>query len=86
MHPATHTLIIAVRSFFWSAIQVKQHAKIAAKSGDFRFQWQILETGCYIPAQEIPKFADPQYWLDYFPPRAVEALKMFGLKVSRRQL
>lgn len=42
------------------AEKVKQHAKVAAKSGDFRFQWQILENGCGISPAEIPNFTDPQ--------------------------
>lgn len=31
--------------------------------------------------KEIKKFADAAYWLDYFPPRAVEDLKSIGLHV-----
>jgi leucyl-tRNA synthetase len=30
---------------------------------------------------EIKKFADSAYWLDYFPPIAVQDLKAFGLCV-----
>lgn len=32
--------------------------------------------------EEIKKFADPLYWLDYFPPLAVQDLKLLGTHVS----
>lgn len=32
---------------------------------------------------EIKNFADAEYWLDYFPPLAVQDLKEFGLHVSQ---
>lgn len=31
---------------------------------------------------EIRKFADPQYWLTYFPPQVKRDLENMGLKVS----
>ena len=31
--------------------------------------------------EEIKNFADAEYWLDYFPPLAVQDLKAFGLHV-----
>lgn len=31
--------------------------------------------------EEIKKFADPLYWLDYFPPLAIQDLKQFGSHV-----
>lgn len=39
-------------------------------------QWEILQL-CDVPDHEIPKFCDPQYWLQYFPPLAMEHLKYF---------
>jgi leucyl-tRNA synthetase len=30
-----------------------------------------------IPAEEIIKFVDPYYWLEYFPPRAKEDLSLW---------
>jgi hypothetical protein len=36
--------------------------------------------------EEIHKFADPQYWLTYFPPLAKQDLISMGLKVSGRDL
>lgn len=32
--------------------------------------------------EEIKNFADAAYWLDYFPPLAVQDLKSIGLHVS----
>ena len=32
--------------------------------------------------EEIIKFADPQYWLKYFPPLAKRDLMSMGVKVS----
>lgn len=31
--------------------------------------------------EEIKKFADPAYWLGYFPPLAIEDLKKLGTHV-----
>ena len=30
---------------------------------------------------EIRRFADPQYWISYFPPHVKRDLEMMGLKV-----
>ena len=35
-----------------------------------------------IPAEEIPRFANTDHWLEYFPPLAMQDLKRMGLKVS----
>ena len=44
--------------------------KLAAKSTGLTYQFQIMEsTG--VPRSEIKKFADPYYWLTYFPPIAI---------------
>ncbi|CAF4882339.1 unnamed protein product, partial [Rotaria magnacalcarata] len=34
---------------------------------------------------EIRRFADPQYWISYFPPRGKRDLEMMGLKVDWRR-
>jgi len=47
-------------------------------------QWEILQL-CDVPDHEIPKFCDPQYWLQYFPPLAMEHLKYFGVHVDWRR-
>jgi leucyl-tRNA synthetase len=38
-----------------------------------------------IPEDEIPKFQDPVYWLEYFPPRGREDLKSFGICADWRR-
>ncbi|PIK48143.1 putative leucine--tRNA ligase, cytoplasmic-like [Apostichopus japonicus] len=44
-------------------------SKQIAKTGAGKYQWQIM-LSLGIPIEEIPKFADAEYWLQYFPPRA----------------
>ena len=57
-----------------------QHSKVQAKTGGATYQWQIMQS-MGIPDDEIARFADPMYWLQYFPPAAMEDLRKFGLKV-----
>jgi len=38
-----------------------------------------------VPDQEIPLFADPEKWLEYFPALAREDLKAMGLKIDWRR-
>ena len=51
------------------------------KQGGAPTQTQILEQ-VGVPKEEIPQFADPLHWLDYFPPRGKEDLEKFGLGVD----
>merc|ERR1712032_787259 len=44
-------------------------------------QSEILEQ-VGIPKEEIPKFADSDYWLQYFPPKGQEDLEAFGVGVD----
>jgi leucyl-tRNA synthetase len=44
--------------------------KLLAKSGTQTYQFQILEA-VGVPRTEVKKFADPYYWLKYFPPIAI---------------
>jgi leucyl-tRNA synthetase len=46
-------------------------------------QWNILKR--MVDEEEIPKFADPVYWLMYFPPIGVEHMKRFGSGVDWRR-
>jgi leucyl-tRNA synthetase len=43
--------------------------KVAAKATGHTYQFQIMES-IGVPRAEIKKFADPAYWLKYFPPIA----------------
>lgn len=44
-------------------------SKVAAKSTGAKYQYQIMES-IGVPRSDIKKFADPHYWLKYFPPIA----------------
>lgn len=43
----------------------------------------MLKNG--IPADEIPNFQDPKYWLYYFPPLGMQDLRKFGLPADWRR-
>lgn len=59
-------------------------SKAVAKAGSAKFQWQIMQS-LGLEDQDIKKFADATYWLDYFPPLAVEDLSAFGIHVDWRR-
>lgn len=52
-----------------------------AKTGGLKYQWQIMAS-MGLMDDEIKKFADPSYWLSYFPPHWISDLKRMGAKVS----
>lgn len=56
-----------------------------AKAGSAKYQWQIMQS-LGLADDEIAKFADATYWLDYFPPLAVKDLQRIGIHVSNRFL
>jgi leucyl-tRNA synthetase len=55
-----------------------------AKVGPAKPQWLIMQS-MGIPDSEIPKFADPRHWLDYFPPLALEDGKKLGCHIDYRR-
>ena len=59
--------------------------KLAVKglSGKKIYQWDILEK--MVPKEEIPLFADPMKWLEYFSPLGAQDLKMFGCAIDYRR-
>jgi leucyl-tRNA synthetase len=57
--------------------------KAKAKSGGLPPSEILRSMG--IPDEEIPKFTDPNYWLEYFPPYGVSDLSRFGLGVDWRR-
>ncbi|GAU23734.1 hypothetical protein TSUD_128380 [Trifolium subterraneum] len=59
-------------------------SKVAAKSGGQIYQWEIMRS-VGITDAEISDFQDPQKWLTYFPPLAIEDLKAFGLGCDWRR-
>ncbi|KAL1835552.1 hypothetical protein VTJ49DRAFT_6491 [Mycothermus thermophilus] len=58
--------------------------KAAAKTVKAKYQWQILHS-VGIPLQEIHLFADPQYWLQFFPPECKKDLTNFGARIDWRR-
>jgi hypothetical protein len=50
--------------------------KLVAKSTGLTYQFQIMES-IGIPRSEIKKFADPLYWLTYFPPIAFVSTSLY---------
>lgn len=59
-------------------------SKAVAKTGNAKYQWQIMQS-MGLKDEEIKNFADANYWLDYFPPLAVEDLKSIGLHIDWRR-
>ncbi|KAK6204548.1 cytosolic leucyl tRNA synthetase [Scheffersomyces amazonensis] len=59
-------------------------SKAAAKQGRGKFQFEIMgQAG--IPKEEIPKFADSKYWLEYFPQLVQRDVTNFGGRVDWRR-
>eukprot|EP01116_Phalansterium_solitarium_P012957 TRINITY_DN2974_c1_g3_i1.p2 TRINITY_DN2974_c1_g3~~TRINITY_DN2974_c1_g3_i1.p2 ORF type:complete len:625 (-),score=228.05 TRINITY_DN2974_c1_g3_i1:117-1991(-) len=61
-----------------------QKSKVKAKSGGQQYQWQIMRS-MGVPESEIPKFADAQHWLYYFPPYCQSDMKLLGVGVDWRR-
>ena len=59
-------------------------SKAAAKTGPAKYQWQIMQS-IGITDEEIPSFANADYWLDYFPPLCKSDLQAMGLAVDWRR-
>lgn len=50
-----------------TAVDKAKKGKIQAKATGHKYQFQIMES-IGVPREDIKKFADPYYWLTYFPP------------------
>jgi len=59
-------------------------SKAAAKAGTAKYQWQIMQS-LGLKDEEIKKFANADYWLDYFPPNCKADLQAMGLAVDWRR-
>lgn len=59
-------------------------SKAVAKSAGLKYQWQIMRS-LGLSDQEIAKFADENYWLEYFPPLAMKDLKALGTCIDWRR-
>ena len=58
--------------------------KAAAKAVKLKYQFQIMKA-LGIPQQEVSKFADPLYWLEFFPPLCKQHCTEFGLRIDWRR-
>jgi leucyl-tRNA synthetase len=58
--------------------------KAAAKAVKVKYQFQIM-LSLGIPQNEIHRFADPQYWLTFFPPLCQRDLTNFGARIDWRR-
>ena len=67
-----------------SAVDKSKKSKVTAKSTGLTYQFQIMES-IGVPRAEIKKFANPEYWLQYFPPLATQDLKALGARVDWRR-
>jgi len=47
-------------------------------------QYEILKF-CYVKDEDVPKFVDPVFWLKYFPEKALNDLKNFGMSIDYRR-
>ncbi|KAF1745242.1 hypothetical protein MXB_554 [Myxobolus squamalis] len=51
---------------------------------EFTKQWEVMEK-MGLSDNEIKKFVDPYYWLEYFPPLGIEDLQKLGVKIDTRR-
>lgn len=61
-----------------------KRSKLAAKSGDAKFQFEIMRMSG-VADSEIRSFADPRHWIYHFPALCVEDMKEFGARVDWRR-
>ena len=59
-------------------------SKAVAKAVTAAYQWQIMKSSG-VPEGDIPPFADPYHWLDYFPPLAKRDVTAMGCQVDWRR-
>lgn len=59
-------------------------SKVASKQGRGKYQFEIMaQLG--IPKEEVSKFADLKYWLEFFPPLAQRDVTALGSRVDWRR-
>lgn len=59
-------------------------SKATAKTGAGKYQWQIMQT-MGLNDEEIAKFIDANYWLNYFPEQWMQDLKRLGVRADWRR-
>ncbi|KAH3685221.1 hypothetical protein WICPIJ_003815 [Wickerhamomyces pijperi] len=74
---------VAAKSEDVSKFKAKK-SKAAAKQGRGKYQFEImLQLG--IAREDLIKFADPEYWLEFFPPLCQRDTNNFGARVDWRR-
>jgi leucyl-tRNA synthetase len=58
--------------------------KAASKVVKMQYQFQIMRA-IGIPMEDIHLFADPQHWLEFFPPLCQRDLNNFGARIDWRR-
>ena len=59
-----------------TAVDKAKKGKVAAKATGLQYQFQIMES-MGVPREEIKKFADPYFWLKYYPPICIVSLQFY---------
>lgn len=59
-------------------------SKVASKASAGKYQWQIMKNSD-VPEDQIPAFAKGEHWIKYFPPLAIQDLKLMGAKIDWRR-
>jgi len=77
-------LVEAVQEFTIKDKSKGKKSKAVAKAGGMKYQWQIMRS-LGLEDEEIKKFTDANYWMDYFPPKAKSDLIRFGLHTDWRR-
>lgn len=57
-------------------------SKANAKTAKLKYQFQIMQS-MGIPKEEIYKFADPHYWLKFFPQLCTEHMASLGFRIGK---
>lgn len=61
------------------AAEKAKKGKVAAKATGLQYQFQIMES-MGVPREEIKKFADPYFWLQYYPPICIVSTRIVFLR------
>lgn len=75
---------VSTSSLTQSNVAKATKGKVAAKNTGLKYQFQILES-IGVPREDIHKFADARYWLDYFPPIAKDDCRAMGARIDWRR-
>lgn len=83
--PPDEAKVAAYREQQVGKSRAKLSKKQQAKQGSApKLQWEILRLLGFAD-EDIPAFADPKHWLEYFPPVGKQDLQLFGASVDWRR-